>query len=102
MRSPLQRIIHKKLRLPDTTTLVVEVLSFLGEDPERLERFLTLSGLSVGDVRRVASMPGFAESLLDHLCSDERLLVVFADTKDYDPTAIDQARQALAPRLVAD
>ena len=96
MRPPL-RPIHRKPRLPDTRELVVEVLVFLGEDPERLRRFLNSSGLDIADLRRVAATSAFAESLLDHLCSDEPLLVAFAETKGYDPASIEQARQALAP-----
>ncbi len=83
--------------MPDAAALVVEVLTFLGDDPERLDRFLAMSGLSIGDLRAVAATPVFAESLLDHLCSDERLLVAFAESKGYDPASIEQARQALAP-----
>ena len=83
--------------MPDTPTLIVEVLTFLADDPERLERFLASSGLDVADLRRAAATPAFAESLLDHLCSDEPLLVAFAGTKDYEPASIERARQALAP-----
>ena len=83
--------------MPDTPTLVVEVLVFLGDDPERLERFLGSSGLDIADLRRMAATQAFAESLLDHLCSDEPLLVAFAETKGYDPASVERARQGLAP-----
>ena len=97
MRPPVSPVIRSKPRTPDREALVIEVLTFLGEDPERLDRFLTMSGLGMGDLRAVAATPAFAESLLDHLCSDERLLVSFAETKGYDPAAIERVRQSLAP-----
>ncbi len=76
---------------------MAEGLAFLAEDAERLDRFLALSGLDLGDLRRVAATSAFAEALLDHLCQDEALLVAFADTKGYDPAAIERVRQSLAP-----
>ncbi len=97
MRPPISPFIRTKSRTPDREALVVEVLTFLSDEPERLERFLTMSGLGMGDLRAVAAAPAFAESLLDHLCSDERLLVAFAKTKGYDPASIERLRQSLAP-----
>ena len=97
MRPPLSRPIHRTPRLPDTGTLTVEVLTFLGEDPERLDRFLAKSGLAIDDLRRVAGTPPFAESLLDHLCADERLFLPFAAARGYDPASIEHLRRSLAP-----
>ena len=37
--------------------LAVEALSFLASDPERIGRFLALSGLGPGDLRRIAGEP---------------------------------------------
>lgn len=81
----------------DDDRLVADTLVFLGEDAERLDRFLATSGLAVADLRRAARSPAFAESLLDYLCGDERLLVAFADEKGYDPAAVERVRQSLAP-----
>ena len=93
----MPRSIHRKPRLPETGTLVAEILTFLGDDPERIGRFLALSGLDVGDLRRVCVTAVFAESLLDHLCAQESLLVAFAETKGYDPASLEAVRQSLAP-----
>lgn len=97
MRPPLSRPIHRKQRAPNLNALVVEVLTFLGDDPERLDRFLASSGLSASDLRGAAATSAFAEGLLDHLCSDERLLVRFAGLQGYDPGAIERLRLTLAP-----
>ena len=102
MRPPLARPVHRKPRLPDIETLSVEVLTFLAEEPERLDGFLSSSGLGIGDLRAVAVTPAFAESLLDHLCSDERLLVPFAEDKGYDPASIERLRQSMTPSSFED
>ena len=99
MRPPLSRSIHRKPRLPDAETLIIEVLTFLGDNSDGLERFLISSGLALGDVRTVAGTPVFAESLLEHLCADERLLVAFANGRGYDPAAIELLRQSFTPPL---
>ena len=97
MKPPWPRSVHRKLRLPAIETLVAEALVYLGEDPERIARFLASSGLDVSDLRRVASGPAFAESLLDHVCQDEMLLVAFAESRNYDPADIERLRQSLTP-----
>ncbi len=97
MRPTVSPFIRTKSRIPDREALVIEILTFLGEDSKRMDRFLTLSGLGMGDLRAVAATPAFAESLLDHLCSDEPLLVAFAETQAYDPASIERVRQSLAP-----
>lgn len=100
--TPPRRSIHNEVRLPDADALVVEILTFFGGDPERLEGFLSSSGATTGDLRAAIALPTFAESLLDHLCSDERLLVPFADAYGYDPASIDRVRQSLAPQPFED
>ena len=97
MRPPLSHPLQRKPRPPAVGDLVAEVLAFLAEDTERLDRFMALSGLDIGDLRRVAGTSAFAESLLDHLCQDESTLVTFATTKGYDPASIERVRQTLAP-----
>jgi Protein of unknown function (DUF3572) len=77
--------------------LAIEVLSFLAADPASLERFMSLSGLDVGDLRRAAAEPGFFAGVLDFLSSDETLLLAFAANAGRDPAAIEQARRILAP-----
>jgi hypothetical protein len=76
--------------------LAIEVLSYLAAEPERLERFITLSGLDLGDLRAAAAEPGFFVAILDFLAADEPLLLSFAANSGRDPAAIGRARQALA------
>ena len=77
--------------------LAIEVLAYLAADPTSLERFMSLSGLEVGDLRRAAAEPGFFVGVLDFLSSDEALLLSFAANAGRDPAAIERARRILAP-----
>jgi hypothetical protein len=75
--------------------LAVQALTYLGQDPERLGRFLSLSGLGPQSLRTAAQETGFLAGVLDHIASDERLLVDFATQAGFAPTDIDRARRVL-------
>src|SRR5437773_1706072 len=55
--------------------LALHALAFLAEDPERLGRFLALTGIGPADLKARAGEPEFLGGVLDHLLSDERLLL---------------------------
>ncbi len=73
----------------------IAALGFLAADPERLERFLALSGLGPHNLRRAAADPSFVGAVLDYLVADERLLVAFAREQGWDPAEVVRARDAL-------
>jgi hypothetical protein len=75
--------------------LAVEALTFLASDAERLGRFLALTGISPAEIRTVARDPGFLAAVLEHLASDEKLLIAFADQAGRDATEVTQARAAM-------
>jgi hypothetical protein len=74
----------------------VAALLFLAEDPERLQRFLALSGLGPHNLREAAAEPTFLGAVLEQVVSDERLLVAFAATQNIAPETVTKARDALA------
>jgi uncharacterized protein DUF3572 len=76
--------------------LAIQALSFLGEDPERLGRFLALSGIGPADIRTAAQEPGFLAGVLDHIAGDGALLVAFAAHAGIEPAEVDKARRTLA------
>ncbi len=76
-------------------SLAVQALSWLGSDPERLGRFLTLSGLGPQSLRAAARDPGFLAGVLEHVASDETLLVAFAAEAGVEPAHVDKARRLL-------
>ncbi len=73
-------------------TLAIAGLGFLASDGERLEPFLSLSGLDPGNLRAAAASPGFLAGVLDHLAANERLLLAFAAEAGRDPADIARAR----------
>lgn len=75
--------------------LAVEALVFIAAEHDRLDRFLALTGLTPGDLRAASSSPGFLSGVLDHLMTDERLLLAFAEERGIDPTTIARAQALL-------
>ena len=80
------------------TELAIAALGFLGGDEERLARFLALTGLGPQSLRAAAREPGFLLAVLDHVASEEDLLLAFADEHGIDPHEVERARGALAGR----
>ena len=76
--------------------LAIQALNFLATEPERLGRFLALSGLGPESIRAAAAEPGFLAGVLAHLGEDERMLVAFAAEAGVTPAEVDRARRLLA------
>ena len=53
--------------------LAIQALTFIAEEPERLNRFLEMTGLSLGEIRAAAGAPGFLAGILEHMVGDESL-----------------------------
>jgi hypothetical protein len=77
--------------------LAVEGLTFLAAERIRIERFLALAGLAPDTLRAAAASPGFLAAVLDHLASEEDLLLAFATNRGIDPDAIVAASRILSP-----
>jgi hypothetical protein len=77
--------------------LALAALDFLAGDPERISRFLSLSGLDPNTLREAAAEPGFFSAVLDYLASDDSLIVAFADHAGIAPERVGEARHVLAP-----
>jgi uncharacterized protein DUF3572 len=77
-------------------TLAIAALSFLADEPDRLGAFLALSGIGPESLRAAAGEPHFLAGVLEHVVSDEKLLLDFAAHQGIDPFDVTRARQALA------
>jgi hypothetical protein len=90
------------MKKPGTATretaelLAIQALAFIAEEPERLNGFLSITGIELGAIRDAAGAPGFLAGVLEHMLGDETLLVAFADSAGIDPAEIARARQALS------
>lgn len=75
--------------------LAIHALGFLAAEPERLQRFMDLSGLDVAAIRAGAAKPAFLGGILDHLLADESLLLIFAEDRGMRPERVAELRRKL-------
>src|SRR5262245_11045773 len=76
--------------------LAIQALSFLAGDPERLGRFLAVTGIGPDMIRKAAADPAFLAGVLDHVVADEPLLVAVADHAGVTPQTIEDAQALLS------
>jgi Protein of unknown function (DUF3572) len=79
--------------------IAVEALGWLAGEPERLGRFIALSGLGPDNLRQAASAPGFLAAILNYLGSNESLLVAFSAESGRLPGDVARAAEALGARF---
>jgi len=84
------------LTLEAAEGLAIQALTFIAEEPERLGRFLAVTGIGPAEIRAASSEPGFLAGVLEHLAGDERLLTAFAADAGVDPAAIGKALATLS------
>jgi hypothetical protein len=75
--------------------LAVEALAFLAAEPERIGRFLALSGIGPEALRSAAREPDFLNGVLEYVTGDEPLLLEFAAHVQIKPAAVERARATL-------
>ena len=90
------RIATSRLDRNAAELLAIEALRFLGDDPERLTRFLALTGVEPDDIGRLARGPAFLGAVLDHVCGDATLLARFVAQIARSPEDVDRARMLLS------
>jgi hypothetical protein len=77
-----------KLDREAAETIAVQALGFLAGEPERFLRFLTLTGLTIEDVRARAGSPDLLAAVLSHLTGDESLLLIFTAETHVAPETV--------------
>ena len=75
--------------------LAIQALGFIAGEPERLDAFLAATGLTLERLRESATEPDFLAGVLEHMLTDESLLLAFAESAAIDPAAVARARNAL-------
>jgi Protein of unknown function (DUF3572) len=75
--------------------LAIQALGFIAEDDERLERFLTATGIVRDGIRAASREPGFLAGVLEHMLANETLLLAFADSAAINPAELSRAARVL-------
>jgi hypothetical protein len=83
------------MRRDAAESLAVQALSFLAGEPERLARFLALTGIGPDRIRAAAATPGFLAGVLDHVASEDALVTAFAVEAGIKPEEVEKARRML-------
>lgn len=79
---------RKKLDLERAEAVALQALTFLLSEPERLSRFLALTGISLAELRQDALTPELQTATLDYLLSDESLLLTFCQEAGIAPESV--------------
>jgi hypothetical protein len=82
----------------DAETLAAEGLAFLADDEGRLVRFMSESGMDPGTLSANAGSNDVLLAVIDHICNDESLLLVFAASRSVNPETVMQAAVLLQGR----
>ena len=85
----------KQLTRADAEAIAASGLGFLAEEPQKLSRFMALTGIDLDQLRSDAGSPPVLRAVLDHLLEDESLLLVFASGAGLQPEMIAEARNLL-------
>ena|SRR5207302_2028968 len=78
--------------------LAITALRFIAAEPERLARFLAVTGLAPESIRTAARERHFLSGVLDHVAADEPLLLAFAAESGFDPNDVIRAHDLLSGR----
>ncbi len=86
---------HRDSARDAAESVAIQALTFLAADPVQLDRFLSLTGLDLASIRSAATQQGFLAGVLDHIASDESLLIAFASHVELPPLEVERARAVL-------
>jgi hypothetical protein len=86
---------HAQVAHDTAEMLAIRALAFIAAEPDRLARFLDMSGIAPDQIRAAAREGAFLAGVLEHMLGDESLLVAFAESAGIDPGEIALARAAL-------
>ncbi len=86
-----------KMSVEEAENIALSAFSYITGEPERMNRFLTISGLRLDTLRIAAESAGFFAGILDYLASDEALLIGFSEQMNMKPERVMQAHWALSP-----
>jgi len=80
----------------DPEMVAIRALAFIAEDPERLDRFLQLTGTRPESIRSGARQPGFLSGVMQQVVGWEPWLLEFAAYAEMAPADVVRAADQLA------
>ena len=80
---------------PSAEVLALEILGFLAESQDALDRFVAESGVAVGEVRARANSPEFLAAVMDFLLAHEELAREFCLSRGLSAETLHRARRRL-------
>lgn len=87
---------EQQSRVEAAETIALQAFAYIAADDQHLSRFVALTGTAPDQLSQELSSRAFLLGVLDHLLSDESLLLAFCGNAGLDPARIFPARQALA------
>jgi Protein of unknown function (DUF3572) len=82
----------------DAETLAAEGLAFLADDESRLIRFMTETGMDPSVLSANAGSHDVLLAVIEHIASDESMLLVFAASRSIKPETVMEAAVLLQGR----
>ena len=83
------------LNQSDAENLAIEALVFLAQQPDLMNRFLSLTGIEISSIREAAGEPAFLTGVLQFFLAHEPTLMQFCDATDHKPESMNQALRFL-------
>lgn len=84
-----------RLEREEAETLALQCITFLAEDPQRIARFMALTGIDVHQLSTHLEAVDTLAAALDYLLRDESLMLMFASNYGISVQKIPAARAAL-------
>lgn len=92
----MSRLKPDRITLDDAEAIALRALGFLADDPQRLSRFLSLTGIDLGQLRTEAKTREFQAAMLEYMLGDESLLLTFCHDAGIEPVAVAPAHALLS------
>ena len=77
------------------TEFVMQFIAFLAQEEGRFERFVSLTGLGLADIRQRHDDPEFQALVLDYGLQDQSLVLEYAANQGIKPDEIMKVRNRL-------
>lgn len=87
------RIGKPSVNRDEAERIAILAMTFLSEDDEILEQFLSLTGWTPAALQSEAARPAFLSAVLEFLLNDESLLLTFATNSGLEPALIPAAHR---------